>query len=55
MTKPRNPSTWPLVQVKLVLAGRIERHGSLVTAMASLRPIVAIDEALRIFEKFFHL
>jgi hypothetical protein len=53
--KHKSPASWPLAQVKIVRGRTVERHGSLITAMAVIRPAVALAEAIRIFETCFHL
>ena len=45
----------PLVQTHVVRPGRVLHFGALGVALESIRPFVGYDEAIRIFEKTFHL
>jgi hypothetical protein len=45
----------PLVQTHVVRPGRVRHFGSLCLALESIRTFVSYTEAIRIFEKTFHL
>jgi hypothetical protein len=43
----------PLVQVTIQFSKRREKFGALARAMDALRPVVAVTQAIHIFEKTF--
>ncbi len=57
MTKKikRESRVLPLVQTHVVRPGRVRHFGSLCLALESIRAFVSYAEAVRIFERTFHL
>jgi len=54
MTKPNKTiKVEPLVQVTIQFAKRREVFGAFAWAMDALRPVVAVTQAITIFEKTF--